>query len=77
MTFFIIQFICFSLYQGTAILLSLTSVLHDDKEFPNPEQFDPGHFLDASDNFKKSDYFMAFSAGKQTSFLSVNRGQVR
>ncbi|KAM5140193.1 cytochrome P450 2C18-like isoform 6-T6 [Callospermophilus lateralis] len=51
--------------KGTAIWTSLTSVLHDNKEFPHPEMFDPGHFLDDCGNLRKSDYFMPFSSGKR------------
>uniref|UniRef100_A0A2K6GFU0 unspecific monooxygenase n=1 Tax=Propithecus coquereli TaxID=379532 RepID=A0A2K6GFU0_PROCO len=54
--------------RGTTILTSLTSTLHDDKEFPNTEMFDPGHFLDGCGNFKKSDYFTPFSIVNKISF---------
>ncbi|XP_007478835.1 cytochrome P450 2C18-like isoform X2 [Monodelphis domestica] len=66
LTHSVIQDVKFRQYiipKGTTIIPLLTSVLYDNEEFPNPDQFDPGHFLDESGNFKKSDYFMPFSAG--------------
>lgn len=42
----------------------LSTALYDSKEFPNPTEFNPGHFLNQNGTFRKSDFFIPFSAGK-------------
>lgn len=44
----------------------LTSVMFDKNEWETPDEFNPGHFLDAEGKFKKKEALIPFSAGKTT-----------
>ncbi|NXV95122.1 CP237 protein, partial [Calonectris borealis] len=48
---------------GTTIFPILSSVLHDSTEFPNPNEFNPGHFLNDNGTFRETEFFS--SAGKR------------
>lgn len=55
--------------QGTDVITLLNTVHYDSEQFKTPQEFNPEHFLDANQSFKKSPAFMPFSAGKRWSEL--------
>ncbi|KAG8430343.1 hypothetical protein GDO86_017948, partial [Hymenochirus boettgeri] len=61
-----VQFRGYTIPKGTTIITNLTSVLFDPSQWETPEEFNPGHFLDANGNFRAKSAFMAFSAGNRS-----------
>ncbi|XP_047693015.1 cytochrome P450 2F5 isoform X1 [Prionailurus viverrinus] len=55
----------FQIPKGTDVITLLNTVHYDPSQFLTPQEFNPEHFLDANQSFKKSPAFMPFSAGRR------------
>lgn len=55
----------FLIPKGTDVITLLNTVHYDSDQFKTPQEFNPEHFLDANQAFKKSPAFMPFSAGRR------------
>ncbi|XP_029301776.1 LOW QUALITY PROTEIN: cytochrome P450 2Y3 [Cottoperca gobio] len=60
-----ISFRGYTIPKDTVIIPLLHSVLREEKQWATPWTFNPKHFLDQNDKFKKNPAFMPFSAGKR------------
>ncbi|XP_072346072.1 cytochrome P450 2C3-like isoform X5 [Scyliorhinus torazame] len=60
-----VEFRGYLIPKGTCVVPLLSSVLKATSQWETPEAFNPNHFLCENGHFKKSESFMAFSAGKR------------
>ncbi|XP_075957137.1 cytochrome P450 2G1-like [Anarhichas minor] len=60
-----ISFRGYTIPKDTIIVPMLHSVLKEENKWATPQSFNPQHFLDQNDNFKKNPAFLPFAAGKR------------
>ncbi|XP_069045258.1 steroid 17-alpha-hydroxylase/17,20 lyase-like isoform X2 [Lepisosteus oculatus] len=54
----------YNIWKGTRVIINLWSLHHDEKEWKNPELFDPGRFLDEGSRvYSPSASYIPFGAG--------------
>ena len=53
----------YTIPKGSVIIPNLASVHQDPTLWPNPEQFNPGRFLDEQGKYRKPDEFIPFGIG--------------
>ncbi|CAD6200048.1 unnamed protein product, partial [Caenorhabditis auriculariae] len=50
--------------KGTGVLAQLSTVMFDEKVFPEPHKFNPKRFIEDNGQLKKVDELIPFSIGK-------------
>ena len=64
----------YNIPKGTVILPDFYSVHRDPQIFPNPDKFDPEHFLGKAGAVVNSEYCIPFSLGRYNILLILNWG---
>ncbi|KAL7848138.1 hypothetical protein AOLI_G00228560 [Acnodon oligacanthus] len=57
------QLMGYDIPEGTLVIINLTSVLYEQGQWAQPNDFYPSHFLNEQGEFVKPEAFLAFSAG--------------
>ena len=59
------KFDFYSIPKGTTVFYNFWAIHHDEKEFQEPDTFNPHRWIDDDGNFRNSKSFILFSVGKR------------